>query len=72
MNHLAVNSFYPFNLHITQHLLIEKMPFGFHLQGPRITHHHKRRTVIPGFLYVTFFGLKPKFSVQFGNHVHIN
>ncbi|EEB95759.1 hypothetical protein MPER_05220, partial [Moniliophthora perniciosa FA553] len=33
---------------------------------------HKRHRVIPGFLYVTFYGLKPKFSVQFGRHVHIN
>ncbi|KJA21369.1 hypothetical protein HYPSUDRAFT_87998, partial [Hypholoma sublateritium FD-334 SS-4] len=24
------------------------------------------------FLYVTFYGLKPKFSVQLGRHVHVN
>ncbi|KAF9482283.1 hypothetical protein BDN70DRAFT_443016, partial [Pholiota conissans] len=40
--------------------------------SPRITHQHKRRTVIPGFLYVTFFGMRPKFSVQLGRHVHVN
>ncbi|KAF9449819.1 hypothetical protein P691DRAFT_727273 [Macrolepiota fuliginosa MF-IS2] len=44
----------------------------FHIQGPRIIHTHKRRTIIPGFLYVTFFGLRPRFSMQLGRHVHIN
>ncbi|KAF9010229.1 hypothetical protein BDQ17DRAFT_1008692 [Cyathus striatus] len=26
----------------------------------------------PSFLYVTFVGFKPRFSVQLGRHVHIN
>ncbi|KAJ7668028.1 hypothetical protein B0H17DRAFT_226150, partial [Mycena rosella] len=45
---------------------------GYHLDGPRITHTHKRHTIIPSFLYVTFIGLKPHFSIQIGRHVHIN
>ncbi|KAF8155572.1 hypothetical protein B0H34DRAFT_501662 [Crassisporium funariophilum] len=53
-------------------LTVLTMPFGYHLQGPRIAHHRKRRAIIPGFLYVTFFGIKPKFSVQLGRHVHVN
>ncbi|KAF8068976.1 hypothetical protein FPV67DRAFT_1099573 [Lyophyllum atratum] len=42
------------------------------ISGPRIQHTRKRRAIIPGFLYVTFFGIRPRFSLQFGRHVHVN
>ncbi|TFK26087.1 hypothetical protein FA15DRAFT_310085 [Coprinopsis marcescibilis] len=54
------------------------LPFIHHIphmplfvNGPRVTHASRRRTIIPGFLYVTFVNFKPKFSVQLGRHVHI-
>lgn len=48
------------------------MPFGYHLQGPRVAHAHKRHTIIPGMLYVTFIHFRPRFQVQLGRHVRVN